>query len=530
MQEYWTISNIGLGGYPPISAELVLLQVPAIQSPDFVGQTVSSLSSTFGSYLPNLLGALVTLVVGWLIALVASWFTKSLLKKTDLDNRLLNGITGGNLPGNLTSENIVSSVVFWIIFLFALLAFLNALNLTVVAQPLNSLLNQVFAFLPKLLSAAVLGGLAWLVATAVKLIVIRSSQSFGLDRRLKATADDVAPQVIPSETLANALYWFVWLFFLPVILQVLDLEGPLAPVQNLLNDLLSALPNILKALLIGAVGWFLAKIVSDIVVNLLTAMGSEKLASQIGLNQSVPGQSLAKIAGNIVYLLILVPTLIAALEALKIQAISGPAIAMLNQVMNTIPQIMTAAGILVVAYFISRFIADLVTGILTSLGFNNIFTLLGIKTLETAKTPAEIAGIVSQVGVMLFAAVAATNILNIPALTTLVSGLLVISAQILVGVVIFAIGLYLANLAYSLISIPGTKPAQLLGQTARIAIIAFVGAMALQQMGIAPNIVNLAFGLLLGAVAIAVAIAFGLGGRDVAAEQLRSWLSIFKQD
>ena len=53
--------------------------------------------------------------------------------------------------------------------------------------------------------------------------------------------------------------------------------------------------------------------------------------------------------------------------------------------------------------------------------------------------------------------------------------------------------------------------------------------MALQQMGVATSIVNLAFGLLLGAVAVAIAIAFGLGGRDVAADNLREWVNHLKQ-
>ena len=53
--------------------------------------------------------------------------------------------------------------------------------------------------------------------------------------------------------------------------------------------------------------------------------------------------------------------------------------------------------------------------------------------------------------------------------------------------------------------------------------------MALQQIGVAPTIVNLAFGVLLGSVAVAAAVAFGLGGREVAAEQLREWLQMFKQ-
>jgi hypothetical protein len=53
--------------------------------------------------------------------------------------------------------------------------------------------------------------------------------------------------------------------------------------------------------------------------------------------------------------------------------------------------------------------------------------------------------------------------------------------------------------------------------------------MALQQMGVATNIVNLAFGLLVGAIAVAIALAFGLGGRDIASEQIREWLGSFKR-
>ncbi|HEY9658863.1 MAG TPA: hypothetical protein V6C65_10455, partial [Allocoleopsis sp.] len=88
----------------------------------------------------------------------------------------------------------------------------------------------------------------------------------------------------------------------------------------------------------------------------------------------------------------------------------------------------------------------------------------------------------------------------------------------------------LATLAYNLITSSGGRQAQILGQTARVAIIALVSAMALQQMGIASNIVNLAFGLLVGAIAVAIALAFGLGGRDVAADQLREWLASFRRN
>jgi hypothetical protein len=131
---------------------------------------------------------------------------------------------------------------------------------------------------------------------------------------------------------------------------------------------------------------------------------------------------------------------------------------------------------------------------------------------------------------MLFAAVAAIDVLQIAALTAIVSGIVVISGRILGGLIVFAIGLYLANLVFNLITSSGSRQSRILAQIARIAIIALVLPMALQQMGIAGNIVELAFGLLLGAIAVAIALAFGLGSRDIAATQVREWLSSFKED
>ena len=182
---------------------------------------------------------------------------------------------------------------------------------------------------------------------------------------------------------------------------------------------------------------------------------------------------------------------------------------------------------------------------LSSVGFDNIFQWLGIaqtpKTPETTseetpetttetKTPSQIAGIVVLVAVMLIASLTAVDILEIEALRAVVGTLLAIAGQVLVGLAVLALGLYVANLCFNLITNSGTRQARFLGHTARISILVFVIAMALQQMGIAPNIVNLAFGLLVGGIAAAIALAFGLGGREVAAEQLREWLNNIKEN
>ena len=494
-------------------------------------------------FIPRLLGAVAILLVGWLIAAIAAAVTRGILNRTNIDNRIAAGITGRQDVPQV--EKLISNLVFWSIILLTAVAVLQTLDLEIASRPLNNFLNQLIGFLPKLVGAGILLVTAWFLATIVKIITVRSLQAFNLDERLNPEPENRAPslnQVSLSQTIGNALYWFIFLLFLAPVLDTLELRQALQPVQALITEVLLILPNILAAILIAVVGWFIANVVRRIVTNLLVTTGIDRLGSRLGLSSTAGVQPLSSIIGTIVYVLILIPVAIAALNALRIDAISVPAIAMLQQVLNALPAIFTAVAILIVAYFVGRFVADLVTSILTNLGFNNIFTILGLTTpsrrivISTepttppipSRTPSEIAGIVALVGIMLFATVAAVNILNIPALTALVSGIVIIFGRILAGLVIFAIGLFLANLAFNIITSSGERQAQILGQVARIAIIALVSAMALQQIGVASDIVNLAFGLLLGAIAVAIALAFGLGGRDIAREQVQEWLNSFK--
>jgi hypothetical protein len=578
MNETWVGIVQILEAGVPIRVHPSLAQLPAEpgavvnSSVDYLQTILQSLSL----FVPQLLGAAVILVIGLSIAVIAKIVTKKLLKSTSIDNKLAEWVTGRQGGADAPQvEEWISGAVFWLIIVFTVVAVLNTLRLETVSQPLNNFLNQITGFLPKILGGAILLLVAWLLATLVKLVTTRALRIMRLDERLgeQVETPPAAPGETPrrpsnqfslADTIGNALYWFIFLLFLPTVLDSLGLQGTLQPVQQLLNNILGILPNILAAVLIGATGWLVAQVVRRIVTNLLAASGADQLGARFGLRSTAGGQSLSWILGTIVYVVILIPTVIAALNALKIDAISTPAIAMLNQIMSALPKIFTAALILVVAYVLGRFLSDLVTSILTSIGFNNVFRWLGLPTPVAARTsriiinpetpaddilgpstgqetvlqrsdvptrtPSELVGIIVLVGVMLFAAIAATDVLQIPALTAIVGGIIAVSGRILAGLVIFAIGLYLANLAFNLIASSGSNQSRFLAQTARIAIIALVSAMALQQMGIASDIVNLAFGLLLGAIAVAIALAFGLGGRDIAATQVREWLSSFKEN
>ncbi|MBD2177142.1 mechanosensitive ion channel [Pseudanabaena sp. FACHB-1998] len=494
--------------------------------------------------------AVLILVGGWIIAIFFASMTENLLKKTSIDNKLAGWLTGStNNTDTFPIEKWASATVFWIILLFTLVGFFQYLKLDAVATPLNGLLGQITSFLPKLGGAAILVGIAWVLATISKMIVGRFLRSANIDAKVNESVSDSPTESLPlSETLSSALYWFILLLFLPLVLDTLGLVQALQPVQNLVNQILSALPKILKAVMIGGIGWLIAQVVKRITTNLLATSGADRFLNRWTSNQTE--YTLSQVIGNFVYILILIPTAISTLEALEIGAISRPATTMLDQVLRFLPQVFVATVIVVVAYFLGQFVRDIVSSILTGLGFNNILQLLGfnqiavttqtdalyenpdsnVNTSLPPQTPSQIVGIIVFLAIMLVAIATATDVLQINALTRIVFGVLQVAGQVLSGVVIFGIGLYLANLAFNLIASTGGRQARILGHAARISIVALITAMALKQMGIASNIVDLAFGLLTGAIAVAIAVAFGLGGKDIASQQLREWLESFKRN
>ncbi len=499
----------------------------------------------------QLIFAIAILVGGWVIAIFFASMTENLLKRTSFDNKLASWLTGSsNSRNTFPIEKWAGTTVFWIILLFTLVGFFQYLKLDAVATPLNGLLGQITSFLPKLGGAAILVGIAWVLATISKMIVGRFLRSAQIDSKVNESVADSSTEALPlSETLSSALYWFILLLFLPLVLDTLGLVQALQPVQSLVNQILSALPKILKAVMIGGIGWLIAQVVKRIITNLLATSGADRFLQRWTPNQTE--YTLSQVVGNFIYVLILIPTAISTLEALEVGAISRPATAMLDQVLRFLPQVFVASVILTVAYFLGQFARDIISSILTGLGFNNILQWLGFQSIASTtptnapvnedadnkaitslpqQTPSQIVGIIVFLAIMLVAIATATDVLQINALTRIVFGVLLVAGQVLSGVVIFAIGLYLANLAFNLISSTGGRQSRILGHAARISIIALISAMALKQMGIASNIVDLAFGLLTGAIAVAIAVAFGLGGKDIASQQLREWLDSFKRN
>jgi hypothetical protein len=131
--------------------------------------------------------------------------------------------------------------------------------------------------------------------------------------------------------------------------------------------------------------------------------------------------------------------------------------------------------------------------------------------------------------VMLLAVTGAAEMLGFGSMTDYVDTVLAFIWQIAIALVTFGLGLFLANLARSAVKAVGGVKGQLLGQITWWAIVLFVGALALGETGISQQLVNMAFGLTLAAIAFSAPLAFGLGGREVVGRELENAVKSFKE-
>ena len=327
-----------------------------------------------------------------------------------------------------------------------------------------------------------------------------------------------------AKPIASLIKAVLTIFVLMAVLQHFGLTDVLAPLKTMLNKFLAAIPNIIGAGVIAYAGWVIAKIVSE-----LTGVALGRVDRQLALkmgHQSTQGMKLSKIGSSFMFAAILIPIAVSALGVLNIPSITEPASDMLNKLLAAIPNIIGAAIILAVTYFVAKFVISMLSSVLDGINVDGMPQKLGLTGVFSDNfTPTKLIGNVIMFFAMLTAATAAVNTLGIDIISNIFAKVLEFGGGILVGGVILLVGYFLSTLAYNKLSQYGSAG---IASIARFAILGLVLAMGLRAMGLADNIVNMAFGFTLGAVAIAVALAFGLGGREAAKTIANNWASKLK--
>lgn len=367
--------------------------------------------------------------------------------------------------------------------------------------------------LGSIVGALIILVIGWLIAGIIRRALAAVLAKTNLDSRL---SHDAGIKPI-SGTIADLIYWFIMLIVLTMVVGRLGLNGLFTPLTNMIDKIFAFMPNAVLAAFVMFIGFIVAKIVRSMVTTIVTNLNLQALINKAGAGDK---NNLPKIAGSVVFMLVIIPFTIAALDALKVESISRPATNMLNKIMEALPHVFTAAAVLFVTYFVMRLVSDVVRNVLASTAIDEIPAKIGLQSTLGTKKVSDIIACGLLLFAMLFAIVAAADLLGLAEISAIITMFIAFGSQIILGAIILTVGFWLASLIAGAVE-RSEQGSKFLANIVRVLIMGLVLAMGLKAMGIADSIVNLAFGLTLGAVAVAFALSFGLGGQEAAARYLR---------
>ncbi len=483
------------------------------------------------AFLPQLGAALAWLLIAWLAAIVVGWTVTRLLEMTELDNRLASDLgmeerMASWEKAGTSLEKMMGTAAKWIVLLFGFVGFFDALDLNMVAGPLGNILNQITDVVPRLLQAFAYLALFWAVGTLLKLAVTRALTAMDFDDRASKWIKprEVKGEVVgPSSMVGRLVFYVVLLFGLPQFLEALGQQAAVEPLQNMMTKFFEFLPNVVGALILVFVGRVVATIVREIVSNFLAAAGGDAMAERFGLGSTEGSKKLSEIVGSVAFFFVFIAALVAAVDNLQIEAISEPVKSTLEQVLAAIPLMVVAFLVMGVGFLVARTVRGLVEGFLKGVGFDALPQRIGLGFLAPKEGTAglsSIAGSVVMVVILLLTAQQALASLRLDQLSELLGGLLAYLPKLFVGVVILVAAMSLGNYVSKLIAqLMSASPHAKLASTVAQYAIYFLGfSMGLNQLGVAADIIQIAVAAVLGGTALALGIAFGLGGRDRAKE------------
>ena len=197
-----------------------------------------------------------------------------------------------------------------------------------------------------------------------------------------------------------------------------------------------------------------------------------------------------------------------------------------------LPALIGAIIIFVIGWIVARLVRLGVVKLLALVRFDKATEKGGVneflKKGDITKTPSEILGILVYWFIMILVIIASLDALGLPIVSDLLNSIFLFIPNVVAAIVVLILGFLVGNLLAAVVrtaaSNAGLKAADGMGKLALYALVIFSVAIALDQLGIGEGIVAAGFIIAFGAVALALALAFGLGGRDAAADYLKRWL------
>lgn len=459
----------------------------------------------------NIIASIIILLVGLALASIVITKLEYVLTKTKLFSNLEHEITGKEGGTSTSAIKILLKFIYYIFMIFIIGIIMEKLGFSRLVNPILNLLDPIFSYIPN-----VLGGVVLLI---VAIVLAKLSQKFSeiFFKKMKVDEQINTEGASLAKIFSEIISLVVFILILPGVLAALKLDKILIPITDMLTKFLNYIPSLIAAALVLIVGWFIASKLKDILKGVLDSF---KLDEKLSVDGKVLFEGkLSNVIANIVYVLVLIPVFSASLNYLGLDIIISPVISMLNILFNYIPNLVGVALVIVIALYFGRIIENIIMNLLIGLKFDSHLEKIGLKAAENNYS--KLIGKFSKILIIYFAIIQSIEILNFGSLQNLSLRLTLLLGNILLGVIVITIGILIANYVAKIIKNTSLTNKNQIANIAKTAIIVFVGAMGLRQMGIANEIINLAFGFTIGALAVAFAIAFGIGGKDLAKEKLQ---------
>lgn len=377
----------------------------------------------------------------------------------------------------------------------------------------QNLLDQV----PNFISALLLLLVAFLVATIVKSIV------GGILKKLNAEAFLARFGIRDTETnssidfVAKLAYFVVFLLFLPGVFEKVGMHSISTPISNLVNSFINAIPNIVSAVIILIAGLFVAKIIKQLLLPLLRVFKVDDLQIKFGI-VATENNLFSNVIANVLYGLMVLVVVVSAVEKLGVAAISGPANAIVSTVFATLPKVLGAIAVIALGLFIAKLVGRILYNLLASVGTDNLVEKITGNSEKKVYLSWILSEVVRYVIIVIFI-VQGINMLELAILTSIGATIIAYLPAVVSAILIFGVGVFAAKLASEAI-VKKNAEAKAVALATKVAIYVVTAFICLSQLGIAGAMVETTFILIVAAVCVASAIAFGIGGRTFAANTL----------
>lgn len=379
--------------------------------------------------------------------------------------------------------------------------------------------ERFFSPLARLLGEGMMG-----VVKAVLLLVLAYFIASAVRSMLKAllnktsfckSQEDGAKKESIVEYIGDIAYLFVMLLFVPGIFSALGASTIATPILDMMRSIWSFLPNLLGAGIVLMLGNLVAKLIRQLLAPALKKANVDKLQEKLGC-ETPSDVSLSETLAYLVYVLILIPVIIAALQVLKLDVLTAPATMMLQEILTYIPLVAAALFVAGLGVVLGRLVSQIVTRLIAASGADEKVKEFIGETSYKFSLSGIVGSILNGVIVILFT-VQGVNLLKLEILTKVGTAIIGYLPNILAAVLVMAaawIGSAAAQRAFE------KNGFTCCAAFIRGLILIIAGFMILSQLGIAVSIVNEAFIIILTGAALAFAIAFGIGGADIVKKYL----------